>query len=132
MNPFKGHPTTQQIDVPLKDVKKRLPLRVLSTADWTHWTTFGYVVVPAAVPEANIRRLVDLLWEFCEMTPTDSRTWSRRQLRDHEMQELNNSGMVEISTTITCGTTGRSRALMMRSSISGTARTSGWPSTARI
>ena len=96
MNPFKGHPTTQQIDVPLKDVRKRLPLRVLSPADWTHWSTFGYVVVPAAVPEANIRRLVDLLWEFCEMTPTDSRTWSRRQLRDHEMQELNNSGMVEI------------------------------------
>ncbi len=60
MNPFKGHPTTQQIDTPLKDVRKRLPLRVLSPADWTHWTTFGYVVVPAAVPEANIRRLVDL------------------------------------------------------------------------
>jgi Phytanoyl-CoA dioxygenase (PhyH) len=96
MNQFNGHPTTQQIDVPLKDIRKRRPLRVLSPADWTHWTTFGYVVVPAAVPEVNIRRLVDLLWEFCEMSPTDPRTWSRRQLRDHQMQELNNSGMVEI------------------------------------
>ena len=64
MNQFKGHPTTQQIDVPLKDIRKRRPLRVLSPADWTHWTTFGYVVVPAAVPEPNLSRLVDLLWEF--------------------------------------------------------------------
>jgi len=96
MHQFDSHPTTHQIDVQLKDIKKRLPLRVLSPADWTHWTTFGYVVVPAAVPEANIRRLVDLLWEFSEMSPTDTSTWSRKQLRDHQMLELNNSGMVEI------------------------------------
>jgi hypothetical protein len=70
MNQFKGHPTTQQIDVPLKDVRKRRPLRVLSPADWAHWTTFGYVVVPAAVPEVNIRRLVDLLWEFRRTSTT--------------------------------------------------------------
>ena len=96
MHQFDSHPTTHQIDVQLKDIKKRLPLRVLSPADWTHWTTFGYVVVPAAVPETNIRRLVDLLWEFSEMSPTDTSTWSRKQLRDHQMLELNNSGMVEI------------------------------------
>jgi len=96
MDQFDSHPTTQQIDVQLKDIKKRFPLRVLSPADWTHWTTFGYVVVPAAIPERNIRRLVDLLWEFSEMSPTDTSTWSRKQLRDHQMLELNNSGMVEI------------------------------------
>jgi hypothetical protein len=96
MTQFKGHPTTKTIDVPLRDITKRLPLRVLSPADWTHWTTFGYVVVPAAVPEPNIRRLVDLLWEFSEMDPSDPGTWSRKQLRDHQMRELNNSGMVEI------------------------------------
>jgi hypothetical protein len=82
--------------VQLKDIRKRLPLRVLSPADWTHWTTFGYVVVHDAVPESNVRRLVDLLWEFSEMDPGDPATWSRRQLRDHQMRELNNSGMVEI------------------------------------
>lgn len=96
MKQFDTHPATRQIDVPLKDIKKRLPLRVLSPADWTHWTTFGYVVVPSAVPEPNIHRLVDLLWDFSEMNPAEPGTWSRRQLRDHQMRELNNSGMVEI------------------------------------
>ena len=71
-------------------------MRVLSEADWTHWTTYGFVVVPHAVPDANVRRLTDLLWEFSEMRPDDPATWSRRQLRDHAMRELNNSGMVEI------------------------------------
>jgi hypothetical protein len=91
-----GHSIARGLAVPLKDIEKRLSLRVLSPSDWEHWTTWGYVVVPAAVPEANIDRLVDLLWEFSEMSPTDPSTWSRRQLRDHEMKELNNSGMVEI------------------------------------
>jgi phytanoyl-CoA dioxygenase PhyH len=91
-----SHPTAAGPSVQLKDISKRLPLRVLSEDDWKHWTTWGYVVVPAAVPEANIRRLVDLLWEFTEMRKSDPATWSRKQLRDHQMQELNNSGMVEI------------------------------------
>jgi hypothetical protein len=93
---FDSHPTATGLAVQLKDIKKRLPLRVLSQADWEHWTTWGYVVVPAAVPEGNIRRLVELLWEFSEMRPTDPATWARTQLRDHQMLELNNSGMVEI------------------------------------
>jgi hypothetical protein len=91
-----SHPTAKGVSVQLKDIRKRLPLRVLSQADWEHWTTWGYVIVPAAVPSANIRHLVDLLWEFSEMDPADPGTWSRKQLRDHQMQELNNSGMVEI------------------------------------
>src|SRR5262249_24271935 len=92
---YDTHPRAKD-DVQLKDIRKRLPLRVLSPADWNHWTTFGYVVVHDAVPESNVRRLVDLLWEFSEMDPRDPATWSRRQLRDHQMRELNNSGMVEI------------------------------------
>ena len=91
-----SHPTAKGLAVQLKDIRKRLPLRVLSPADWEHWTRWGYVIVNAAVPTENIRRLVDLLWEFSEMSPTDPSTWSRKQLRDHQMQELNNSGMVEI------------------------------------
>jgi hypothetical protein len=93
---FDSHPTAKGLAVQLKDIQKRLPLRVLSQADWQHWITWGYVVVPAAVPEANIHRLVGLLWEFSEMSPVDPTTWSRKQLRDHAMVELNNSGMVEI------------------------------------
>lgn len=90
------HPTAAPHAVQLKDIQKRLPLRVLSPADWEHWTTWGFVVVPQAVPEANLQRLVDLLWEFSEMDRNDPATWSKPQLRDHEMRELNNSGMVEI------------------------------------
>lgn len=80
----------------LKDIHKRLPLRVLSPEDWRHWTTWGYVIVKNAVPAANIGRLRDLLWEFQDADPKDPATWYRPQLRDHQMKELNNSGMVEI------------------------------------
>ncbi len=80
----------------LRDMQKSLPLRVLSEDDWKHWITRGYVVVKQAVPPENVKRLVDLLWEFQEMNPNDPSTWYRDQLRDHAMKELNNSGMVEI------------------------------------
>jgi hypothetical protein len=80
----------------LKDIRKTLPLRVLSAADWDHWQRRGYVVVRQAVPQANIDRLVDLLWEFQEMDRNDPASWNRPQLRDNEMKELNNAGMVEI------------------------------------
>jgi hypothetical protein len=86
-----GEATTQ-----LKDIVKTLPRRVLSAADWQHWTTRGYVIVKDAVPPENLRRLVDLLWEFQEMDPHDPASWFKPQLRDNEMKELNNSGMVEI------------------------------------
>jgi hypothetical protein len=82
--------------VQLKDIKKQLPLRVLSMADWIHWTTWGFVVVPDAVPPENIERLAWLLWEFQEMDPHDPSSWTRPQLRDNQMTELNHTGMVEI------------------------------------
>ena len=53
-------------------------------------------MVKQAVPAENVKRLVDLLWEFQEMNPNDPSTWYKDQLRDHAMKELNNSGMVEI------------------------------------
>jgi hypothetical protein len=82
--------------IPLKDLVKKRPLRVLSPADWQHWRNRGYVIVPDAVPPENIRRLVDLLWEFQEMDPNDPSSWYKPQLRANEMKELNNSGMVEL------------------------------------
>jgi hypothetical protein len=80
----------------LRSLKKKLPLRVLSPEDFVHWQTYGFVVVKQAVPAANVKRLVDLLWEFQEMDPNDISTWNAPQLRNHAMKELNNSGMVEI------------------------------------
>jgi Phytanoyl-CoA dioxygenase (PhyH) len=87
----RGEATTQ-----LKDILKRLPLRVLSADDWHHWTTRGYVIVKDAVPPQNLRRTVEVLWEFLEMDPNDPATWFKPQLRENEMKELNNSGMVEL------------------------------------
>lgn len=88
--------TTRAISTPLKDLKKKLPLRVLSEEDWKHWTTFGYVVIPNAVPQAQIKRLVDLLWEFVEMNPDDPASWYQTEWGDHQKKELNKNGMVEI------------------------------------
>jgi hypothetical protein len=82
--------------VQLRDIRKNLPLRVLSREDWEHWTTWGYVIVRNAVPEENIERLKTLLWEFQELDPADPTTWIKPQLRQNQMSELNNTGMVEI------------------------------------
>jgi hypothetical protein len=81
---------------PLSQIKKKLPLRVLSPADFEHWQMYGFVVVKQAVPAANVEALRKLLWEFQEMDPNDRSTWDAPQLRNHAMKELNNSGMVEI------------------------------------
>lgn len=93
--PRDSHPTTTAT-VPLRDIVKTLPLRVLSPEDWQHWTTKGYVVVRRAVPQANVDRLVEVLWRFDEKDPADPSTWYAPQRRDHKMTELNGTGMVEI------------------------------------
>ena len=91
-----SHPTSHVTQVQLKDIRKRLPLRVLSEADWQHWITQGYVIVKQAVPREKVDRLVDLLWEFDEKDPRDPATWEAPQRRDHAMRELNHTGMLEI------------------------------------
>ncbi len=91
-----SHPTASTATTPLKDIQKALPLRVLTPADWRHWTTTGYVIVRQAVPAANVERLVDVLWQFDEKDPGDPSTWYAPQRRDHAMTELNNTGMLEI------------------------------------
>jgi hypothetical protein len=91
-----SHPTSARITTQLKDIKKTLPLRVLSEADWKHWITKGYVIVRQAVPAQNAQRLADLLWVFDEKDPDDPETWYAPQRRPHVRAELNNAGMVEI------------------------------------
>lgn len=91
-----AHPTSRNVTVQLKDIRKKLPLRVLSEGDWRHWITRGYVIVRNAVPQENVQRLIDLLWEFDEKDPNDPSTWYAPQRRDHMMKELNGAGMVEI------------------------------------
>ena len=91
-----SHPTTRVVTTQLNAIKKTLPLRVLSPADWAHWIANGYVIVRQAVPPENVTRLVDLLWAFDEKDPSDPSTWYAPQRREHKMKEINNTGMLEI------------------------------------
>lgn len=88
--------TSQTIRQPLREIKKKLSLRVLSPEEYDRWQKFGYIVVKQAVPSENLERLRALLWEFQEMDPVDPTSWTGNKFRSHAMQELNNSGMVEI------------------------------------
>jgi hypothetical protein len=81
---------------PLRDLKKKLPLRVLSAQDFKHWQTCGFVVISQAVPPAHVERLKTFLWEFQDTDAGDPETWDGGQRREHAMKELNNSGMVEV------------------------------------
>lgn len=91
-----SHPVSQKLTTQLKDIQKTRPLRVLSEADWTHWISKGYVIVRNAVPQEQVKRTVELLWEFDEKDPSDPSTWYAPQRRAHVRKELNNAGMVEI------------------------------------
>ncbi|GAA5786730.1 phytanoyl-CoA dioxygenase [Chitiniphilus shinanonensis] len=91
-----GNPSVAYLEQPpLHTLKKHLPLRVLSEADFAHWQRYGYVVVKHAVPAEQAARTAAFLWEFQELDPNDPAAWNRPQLRDNEMRELNGSGMVE-------------------------------------
>lgn len=91
-----GNPSVAYIEqAQLRDLKKQLPLRVLSDSDFLHWQTYGYVIVKDAVSPEQVRRTTDFLWEFQGLDQHDPTTWNAGQLRDHAMKELNGSGMVE-------------------------------------
>jgi hypothetical protein len=39
------HPTASHATTQLRDIRKTLPMRALSEAEWRHWTTQGFVIV---------------------------------------------------------------------------------------
>jgi ectoine hydroxylase-related dioxygenase (phytanoyl-CoA dioxygenase family) len=90
-NPTLAHTQVEQ----LRDIKKRLPLRVLSPAEFANWQRHGYVVVRGAISPQQVKRTTDFLWEFQELDPKRPDTWNQSERRGHEMKELNGSGMVE-------------------------------------
>ena len=98
IQPGYGHEGNRslRLEVQLRDIRKQLPLRVLSGADWKHWTTWGYIIVRDAVAQEHVERLKALLWEFQELDPSRPDTWDKRDLRSNQMKELNSSGMVEM------------------------------------
>ena len=78
-----SHPTARSMTTQLRDIRKKLALRVLSPDDWRQWTTSGYVVVRNAVPQDKVQRLVELLWRFDEKDPGVPSTWYAPQRREH-------------------------------------------------
>ena len=91
-----SHPTGKKQTTQLKDIQKRLELRILSQEDWDHWITKGFVVVKKAVNREACQQLENALWEFDEKDPNDPSTWYAPQRRPHVRVELNNVGMTEI------------------------------------
>ncbi|MCA0174029.1 phytanoyl-CoA dioxygenase family protein [Bacillus sp. RAR_GA_16] len=92
----KGNHDSLQITQSLNQRENNEPLRVLSEEDWAFWKENGYVVIRNAVPQENVERLVDLIWEFEEKDPNDSSTWYAQPNREMEMKELTGTGMVEL------------------------------------
>ena len=91
-----GNPTLSYKDAQqLREIQKKLPLRVLSADDFAHWQTFGFVVIPQAVSPEQVRKTTDFLWTFQDWDPKNPDTWNQMERRGHEMTELNGSGMVE-------------------------------------
>jgi hypothetical protein len=66
---------TYTAPVPLRYLKKRLPLRVLSPEDFGFWQNYGYVIVQQAIPSADAKTLLDFAWEFQGLDPNRPETW---------------------------------------------------------
>ncbi|KDB50722.1 hypothetical protein X805_37090 [Sphaerotilus natans subsp. natans DSM 6575] len=91
-----GNPSVAYAELPqLRELRKRLPLRVLSEDDFHHWQTRGFVIVRQAISAEQVRRTVEHLWRFQELDPDRPETWDAPERRSHAMAELNGSGMVE-------------------------------------
>ncbi|MFE9422556.1 phytanoyl-CoA dioxygenase family protein [Kitasatospora sp. NPDC006697] len=82
--------------VALRDLRKELPLRVLSAGDFEHWQRYGYVVVREAIPAAAARALLDFAWEFQGMDADRPQTWyPERRFLSKLFRQLHVYGFVE-------------------------------------
>ena len=91
-----SHPTSERASTPLSEIKKKLPLRILSETEFSDWQRFGFTIVRNAVPKENVERVKALLWEFEEKDPFDPSTWDTTERRLHPDAFIHNLGMVEI------------------------------------
>jgi ectoine hydroxylase-related dioxygenase (phytanoyl-CoA dioxygenase family) len=73
-------------------------MAVLSKEDWSFWQENGYVVIPNAVPQENLDRMVETIWQFLAMDPDDSETWYKYKpyTRDDRSSPISGAGMVEM------------------------------------
>lgn len=92
-----GNPSTaisSQIQLNARSNGK--PLKVLSEEDWKFWIENGYIVIKNAVPQEQVNRLANFLWEFEEKDPNNPETWYAPPRAEMKMKELTNTGMVEV------------------------------------
>ncbi|MGE0102048.1 MAG: phytanoyl-CoA dioxygenase family protein [Blastocatellales bacterium] len=71
-------------------------LRILTEEDWESWRRNGYLHLRDVVPAELLEPVIDLAWEFQEMSTDDPESWYRREPARIGMEELNFSGMVEV------------------------------------
>jgi hypothetical protein len=73
-------------------------MAVLSKEDWSFWQENGYVVIPNAVQQENLDRMVETIWQFLYMDPDDSETWYKHKpyTRDDRCSPISGAGMVEM------------------------------------
>ena len=71
---------------------------VLGELDWAFWEEHGYVVIPNAVPPANLEALVERIWQFLEMDASDQESWYkyRPYTRADHCSPISEAGMVEM------------------------------------
>jgi hypothetical protein len=92
-----GNPSTDiSSPVRLNDRSNGKPLTLISEADWTCWIEKGYVIIKKAVPNIQVKKLADYLWEFEDKDPANMESWYRKPNVRMQMEELTNTGMVEI------------------------------------
>lgn len=80
--------------IPLRDIHKTEPLRVLSPADRQQWITHGYVIVRQAVAPEVVAALTKGLYSFLDMRPEDSSTWASPHTGNDRLP--GHSGLVEM------------------------------------
>ena len=78
--------------------ERRIRTGVLGDADLAQFTEQGYVVIPDAVPAANLRAMVELIWRFMEADEGAPESWYRTAPREAtgEASPISRAGMVEV------------------------------------
>ena len=93
---FSADADTYFAPLPLRDLTKQLPLRVLTEDDFAFWQSHGYIVVKQAIPSDAAARMLEFAWEFQGLDPHDPESWyAPRPFRSDLDRELHIYGFVE-------------------------------------
>jgi hypothetical protein len=93
---FSADGETYLAQTQLRDIRKSLPLRVLSESDLEFWQRYGYVIVREAIPADSAKRLLDFAFEFQALDPDRPAGWyPEREYRSDLDRALHIYGFVE-------------------------------------